>query len=145
VNHRKEVDMTSPPQNKDKGEKGAANSGFHILPNVNLIEQKQWHYIRRRYHLSPRELEVAKLVCKGLTNKEIASELKVRQGTVNTHLKNIFRKARARSKLTLFLRFIQDANECPSEPAPTSPIRIIDIEKPAKKIDVPTETPKKDE
>lgn len=137
--------MTSPPQNKDKGEKSAANSDFHIPPDVNLIEQKQWHYIQNRYHLSPRELEVSKLVCKGLNNREIARELKIRQGTVDTHLKNIFRKVRIRSKLTLFLRFIQDANECPSEPAPTSPIRIIDIEKPAKKTDVPTETPKKDE
>lgn len=137
--------MTSPPQNKDKGKKGAANSGFHVLPDINLIEQKQWHYIRMRYYLSPRELEVAKLVCKGLTNREIASELKVRQETVNTHLKHIFSKARTRSKLTLFLRFIQDANECLSKPAPHSPIRIVDIDKPAKKTDVPTKTPKKDE
>ncbi len=137
--------MTSPPQNKDKRKNGTANSGFHILPDVNLIEQKQWHYIRRRYHLSPRELEVAKLVCKGLTNREIATELKIRQETVNTHLKHIFSKARTRSKLTLFLRFIQDANEFLSKPAPPSSIRIIEIEKPDKKIDVPTETPKKDE
>ncbi len=137
--------MTSPPQNKDKRKNGAANSGFHIPPDVNLIEQKQWNYIQNRYHLSSRELEVSKLVCKGLNNREIARELKVRQGTVNTHLKNIFRKVRIRSKLTLFLRFIKDANECSYEPAPPSPIRIVDIEKLAKKIDVPTEIPKKDE
>ncbi len=137
--------MTSPPQNKNGGNSGAANSGFYDLPDVNLIEQKQWHYIQKRYHLSPRELEVAKLVCKGLNNREIARELKIRQETVNTHLRNIFRKARTRNKLTLFLRFIQDANECLGKEAPPSHIRIVDIEKPAKKTDVTTETPKKDE
>lgn len=137
--------MTSPPQNKDKRKNGASNSGFHVLSDVNLIEQQQWNYIQRRYHLSPRELEVAKLVCKGLTNREIASELKIRKETVNTHLKHLFSKARTRSKLTLFLRFIKDANECLGKAAPPSPIHIVDIEKPDKKTDVPTETPKKDE
>ena len=137
--------MTSPPQNKYKGKNSGANSGFHTLPEVNLIEQKQWHLIRKRYHLSPRELEVAKLVCKGLTNREIASELKISQDTVNTHLKHVFRKARTRSKLTLFLRFIKDANKCFGEPTTPSPIRIVDIEEPRKKTDVPTETQKQDE
>jgi len=81
--------MTSPPQNK--GKNGGANSGFHALPEVNLIEHEQWHYIRRRYHLSPRELEVAKLVCKGLTNKEIASETYFSKGPNKEQTHTVFK------------------------------------------------------
>ena len=42
--------------------------------------------------LSPRELDVLKLVAKGLSNKEIGSELSVVEGTVKVHLTNILAK-----------------------------------------------------
>jgi DNA-binding NarL/FixJ family response regulator len=42
--------------------------------------------------LSERELEIMKLVSEGLSNKEIAFRLGIGQGTVRTHLRNIFRK-----------------------------------------------------
>ncbi|MBV8715239.1 MAG: tetratricopeptide repeat protein [Chloroflexi bacterium] len=42
--------------------------------------------------LSPRELEVAKLVSRGMTNREIASTLSVAPRTVATHLEHIFAK-----------------------------------------------------
>jgi DNA-binding NarL/FixJ family response regulator len=42
--------------------------------------------------LSPRELDVLKLVARGFSNKEIASELRVVEGTVKVHLTNILAK-----------------------------------------------------
>jgi DNA-binding NarL/FixJ family response regulator len=42
--------------------------------------------------LSPREVEVIGLVAKGLTNKQIASELVISEKTVARHLSNIFTK-----------------------------------------------------
>lgn len=42
--------------------------------------------------LSPREIEVLKLVAKGMRNKEIACELHVGQDTVQTHLRRLFAK-----------------------------------------------------
>jgi DNA-binding NarL/FixJ family response regulator len=42
--------------------------------------------------LSSRELEILSLVAKGNTNKEIALKLYIDEGTVQTHLVNIFRK-----------------------------------------------------
>lgn len=42
--------------------------------------------------LSDREIEIIRLVCRGFTNKEIASELYISEFTVSTHRKNIFRK-----------------------------------------------------
>lgn len=42
--------------------------------------------------LSPRELEVARLVCEGLTDKQIAVHLNVELSTVRTYLKRTFAK-----------------------------------------------------
>ncbi|MBZ5713759.1 LuxR C-terminal-related transcriptional regulator, partial [Nannocystis pusilla] len=40
--------------------------------------------------LSPRQLEVAKLVCQGLTNAEIAATLGISARTVTSHLDHIY-------------------------------------------------------
>jgi DNA-binding NarL/FixJ family response regulator len=42
--------------------------------------------------LSPRELEVARMICQGLTDKEIARRLSVKFSTVRTYLKRTFVK-----------------------------------------------------
>lgn len=42
--------------------------------------------------LSPRELEVLRLVARGRSNKEIAADLKVVEGTVKIHVTNILTK-----------------------------------------------------
>ncbi|NML17919.1 response regulator transcription factor [Azohydromonas sp. G-1-1-14] len=67
------------------------------------------HYIRpelagrlasrlTRDELSHRELEVLALVERGLSNKHIARELQVAEGTVKTHVKAILAKLEARSR-----------------------------------------------
>ena len=79
-------------------------------PNITLLNDKHWSYLRRRYHMSPRELQVARLVCRGLNNDEIAEVLEIRQGTVKTHLRNIYRRVRTRSKIALLLTLVDDVN-----------------------------------
>ncbi len=79
-------------------------------PKVVLLDDKHWAYIQRRYHISPRELQVAKLVCRGLSNKEIAGALNIRQGTVKTHIKNLYRRIHVRNKVGLLLRFMADVS-----------------------------------
>ena len=134
--------MASPPpsENKDTEKEVASSDALHDLPHVSLINQKQWAYIQRRYNLSPRELQVAKLVCEGLTNREIARDLKVRPGTVKTHLKVIFAKTQTRSKIKLLLRFISDVNKFFRESA-AAPIPIVEMEKPGKKAPAPAPEP----
>jgi DNA-binding NarL/FixJ family response regulator len=48
--------------------------------------------------LSPRELEVLKLVSEGLTNKEIAYRLGLSQRTIQFHLNSIFNKTDTASR-----------------------------------------------
>lgn len=42
--------------------------------------------------LSPRELEIARLICRGLSNKEIAQFLQISHHTVSAHIRRIFDK-----------------------------------------------------
>jgi DNA-binding NarL/FixJ family response regulator len=46
----------------------------------------------KKYQLTKREVDIIKLVCSGMTSKEIAGNLFLSEFTVNTHRKNIFRK-----------------------------------------------------
>ena len=94
--------------------------------------------------MAPRELQVAKLVCQGFNNEEIAKDLNIQHGTVNTHLRNVYRRVRVKSKITMLLKFVDAALKFYAKSKITLPVPIIDIEKPRKKTAVPTETLKKE-
>ena len=49
--------------------------------------------------LTPRELDILKLVAKGKTNKHIAIELHITESTVKVHVKNLLKKLRLRSRV----------------------------------------------
>ena len=53
--------------------------------------------------LSPRELEVAALVGRGFSNKEVAIKLEVAEQTVKQHMYRILRKLGAPSSYSLIL------------------------------------------
>lgn len=54
-----------------------------------------------REQLSPRELDVVKLVARGMTNAEIAQQLFISLGTVKTHLSNAQAKLAARNRVEM--------------------------------------------
>jgi DNA-binding NarL/FixJ family response regulator len=87
------------------------HGSFYSQSNITLLSQKHWAYLQRLYHMGERELAVAKLACRGSTNEDIAEVLKMRVGTVKTHLKNIFSKTRSRNRISMLLRFVDDANK----------------------------------
>jgi len=51
--------------------------------------------------LTAREADMALLIAKGLSNKEIAADLGLSESTVRTHIYNLYRKAGARSRVEL--------------------------------------------
>lgn len=53
--------------------------------------------------LTSRELEVVRLVTKGLSNKLIAEQLFITEGTAKMHLHNIYRKLSVRGRMALVL------------------------------------------
>ena len=61
-----------------------------------------------RSELTSREQQVLELVEQGFKNKEIASELGIRPGTVKIHLKHIFEKTGVRGRYGLALNGLRD-------------------------------------
>ena len=53
---------------------------------------------RARFQLSKREGEVLRLICRGLSNKDIAEAIFISEFTVKDHIKNIMRKMEAGSR-----------------------------------------------
>jgi DNA-binding NarL/FixJ family response regulator len=74
-----------------------------------LLGEKQWSYLQRRYELTPREVQIADLVCQGLRNSSIAKSLNIQPATVQAHVRNIYRKVRVRSKINMLLKFVGEA------------------------------------
>ena len=72
-----------------------------------VLSKRQWEYLRKCWHLTPREIEVAKLVCGGFDNDQIAARLHIEYNTVRAHLGNIFRKIGIKGKANVILEFIK--------------------------------------
>jgi two-component system nitrate/nitrite response regulator NarL len=71
----------------------------------------------RRSHLTPREVEIAGLVEKGLRNRDIAHNLGIRTGTVKIHLKHIFEKTGVRGRYGLALNGLREKGAISQTPA----------------------------
>jgi DNA-binding NarL/FixJ family response regulator len=65
----------------------------------------------RNRPLTPREVEVASLVSKGMKNREIGESLGIATGTVKIHLMHIFEKTGIRDRFELALRGLRSATE----------------------------------
>jgi DNA-binding CsgD family transcriptional regulator len=60
--------------------------------------------------LTPRELDVLRLMARGNTNAAIAEALIVREGTIKYHVKNILRKLGATSRTDAVSRFVRSTS-----------------------------------
>ena len=58
----------------------------------NKVYQLYCHELEQDVHLSPREIEVAQNLVKGLAIKEVARELEIQKSTVTTYVKRIYNK-----------------------------------------------------
>ena len=80
---------------------GEAMNGRLVLPQVWLAEP-------RRTPLTPRQLEVLRLMAHGHSNAEIARRLGLRRNTVKFHITQIFRRLGVRNRVEAVARLISD-------------------------------------
>ena len=88
----------------------SAHSGRHHSEVV-LLNKQQWSFVQGRYELTPRERQIAELICQGLRNGKIAKVLQIKPSTVKTHTRNIYRKVHVQSKISMLLRFVTDTRD----------------------------------
>lgn len=75
--------------------------GFRIHPMPLPQPDLQRSNGRITFHITEREKEVLKLICKGLNNKQISSSLFISDQTVAVHRKNLFRKLGVKNSISL--------------------------------------------
>ena len=102
------------------------DDGSHRQATLILLDKKQWLYVQKQYNLTPRECEIAKLICRGLRNGSIANYLHIKPGTVKTHTQNIYRKVHVKSKISMLLRFLVASRELYTQYGGTNSISVAD-------------------
>lgn len=91
----------------------AANRGeYFLMPSVTAKVMAEFSRLPRSQPVQPppnqtplseREKQILKMVARGASNKEIAEELVIAEGTVKNHLSNIFDKLDARDRMQAVL------------------------------------------
>jgi DNA-binding NarL/FixJ family response regulator len=69
----------------------------------NLVDSSSVETRKKRYGLTPRELQIVSAVVAGYANKEIAEHFRISEDTVKHHLSNIFDKLGVSTRLELAL------------------------------------------
>jgi DNA-binding CsgD family transcriptional regulator len=77
---------------------------FNLAAHPRLRQQRLAWRLTATYGLTRREIEIAELVCQGLTNQDIREELGIGVGTVKTHLIRIFQKMGTKNRASLISR-----------------------------------------
>lgn len=79
------------------------------LRKHNIAVKRNWQHGRKSYgtRLSPREIEVVRLIAEGLTNKQIANKLFLSPKTITNHATSAMRKLDVRSRTALALTAAQ--------------------------------------
>ena len=78
--------------------------GTHSVQNlVPYLQSQILEADRRKFGLTPREIEIVSVIAAGLSNKEIAQTLKIADDTVKHHMSNIFDKLGVSTRLELAL------------------------------------------
>jgi two-component system NarL family response regulator len=70
-----------------------------LLGEFNALSRRVEEQQGNAPRLSDRELEVLRLVARGLSNKDIATELVIAENTVKNHVRNILEKLQLRSRM----------------------------------------------
>lgn len=86
---------------------------IHLSANIAALQAQQNIFISPSSNpLTPREIQIAQLVARGLTNKEIGTQLWITQNSVKQALKRMFRKLEVSSRTEMVSK-LQDILNSP--------------------------------
>jgi DNA-binding NarL/FixJ family response regulator len=91
----------SPRRQSDDGE---------LLPD--LFGEARWGRLSERIGLTQRQSQVARLICRGCADKQIARRLGVSHGSVRLHIKKLFARLGVRGRLGLLVHLVVIDRRC---------------------------------
>jgi DNA-binding CsgD family transcriptional regulator len=78
--------------------------GYYAVFLETLSGRKSLEFAAKLYELTKREVDVLGLILRGLSGSQIAQKLFISSGTVNDHIKNLFRKTKTNRRSALVAR-----------------------------------------
>ena len=76
----------------------------HPLPE--LFSQRQWRTLARRLELSPRQVQIARLICLGHRNNAIPKLLGLHDATVRMHRRILYRRVKIHERVGVPVRMV---------------------------------------
>ncbi len=80
-------------------------------PGERLLTARQWRDVSRFLQLTPRELQVARLLFLGHTREVIAAHLQVTSRTVRQYIERLHVKLKVQDRVGLVLRIVEVRDE----------------------------------
>jgi DNA-binding NarL/FixJ family response regulator len=82
-----------------------------LLPDGNgwlpeLFDDDEWRSLVRSLRLPPRQAQIARLTCRGCSNRQIALRLAISEHTVHTHLQALFGRLEVHERLGVPVRLV---------------------------------------
>jgi len=92
-----------------KGDQISSTPNFMVNLSDLTDEKKLETALQARFQLSRRELDVTHYITRGLSDDEIGEKLYISRQTVHTHIKKIYRKLGAKSRVELYRIVTQES------------------------------------
>lgn len=86
-----------------------------------LFSDTTWRQLAARARMTPRQLDVARLMCRGLANKQVALWLGLSINTIGMHQRLLFRRLNVHDRVGLVVRFVLAERELRAELAALRP------------------------
>lgn len=71
-----------------------------------LFTTEEWADLARRYAMSPRQRQIARLICLGHSNRSIGERLGLKPDTIRMHNRELFRKLAVRERIGVAIRLV---------------------------------------
>ena len=78
---------------------------------MNLFSKDEWHELVDSLSLSPRQAQIGRHLCSGLSDKQMANVLQISIPTVRTHLSRLFLKFDVQDRHELVIIFFRHFRE----------------------------------
>lgn len=96
------VPYRSTSDSRDDHIRGGGSSRGPLEPFP--ISNERWSAVASRFRLAPRELEIVRCICAGLSEREMAVELGLRLGTAHSYVERVRLKLQVRNKAAVVAR-----------------------------------------